>query len=371
MVFKIEDLKEICKIILAAVETNTFSVLGNTLELKVENNVLSMGVTNQEYFLKVLLPLKDADGSTFHATIDAAIFLKLISKMDTENVDIEIADQQLVIKGNGTYKLPIIYDGDEILTLPEIAVGNPTTEFEVSGDILASISKYNAEQLRTGMISQPIQKMFYVDNEGAMTFTSGACVNKFTLDKPVQILLNERLVKLFNLFKGLKVNFTLGQDVSDGFPQTKVKFETDRIILTSIIQDNDEMIQAVPIEAVRARAFEDYPYSIIIDRNLILNTIDRLMIFPDIHSSRSYCKCQFEANSVKIYDPLGNNFEEIPYANSTTISDAYETMFDLVDIKNTFSNFKDQYISMRFGNKQALVINSKNIYVIVPEVLLD
>ena len=49
-----------------------------------------------------------------------------------------------------------------------------------------------------GVVSNPIQRLYYMDERGAVTFTSGACINNFTLEKPVKILLNNKLVKLFN-----------------------------------------------------------------------------------------------------------------------------------------------------------------------------
>ena len=56
---------------------------------------------------------------------------------------------------------------------------------------------YNVKELAKGIISNPdIQKLHYVDDKGALTFTSGACVNNFNLPKPIKILLNNKIVKL-------------------------------------------------------------------------------------------------------------------------------------------------------------------------------
>lgn len=367
MVFKIDELKDVCSNILAAVETNTFSNLGNTLELKVEGNKFIMCVTNKEYFVKVSLSLAD-ETNNIHATVEANTFLKLISRMTTEYVELKTEDTYLIIKGNGNYKLPLIYDGESLMTLPEISIENPTTNFQLDGNILASISKFNSRQLSMGMISQPIQKLYYVDNEGALTFTTGACVNKFTLEKPVKMLLNERLVKLFNLFKADTVNFTLGQDIFGEIIQTKARFKTDNIDLTAILPGNEMMIKSVPVSIIRGRAFEDYEKTIVLNKNEVLETIDRLMLFPDIHSSRAYSKCQFGLSSVKIWDPTESNYEEIYYQNNSSITEEYEAILDLQDIRATLDSFAEKFITMGFGNNQAIVISSRNIYNVIPEV---
>lgn len=48
--------------------------------------------------------------------------------------------------------------------------------------------------------------MYYFDKDGALTFTSGACVNKFTANVQSKLLFNDRLVKLFKLFKDASVH---------------------------------------------------------------------------------------------------------------------------------------------------------------------
>ena len=69
MIIRIEDLKNISQTILAAVDSNELSVLTETLELKVDNNILYMNVTNREYYASVKLNMKNEEN--FHATVNA------------------------------------------------------------------------------------------------------------------------------------------------------------------------------------------------------------------------------------------------------------------------------------------------------------
>ena len=121
----------------------------------------------------------------------------------------------------------LFFDNNEMLTLPPITILNKTLDMNISGEILNSILQYNSKELVKTSIAKPIQKLYYLDQEGCITFTTGACVNNFVLEKPVKILLNNRLVKLFKLFKNSLVKFTLGYDaISESIVQTKVLFET-------------------------------------------------------------------------------------------------------------------------------------------------
>ena len=210
MIIRIEDLKSISQTILTAVDSNELSIITETLELLIKDNVLYMNVTNREYYAQVKLKMENEE--EFHATVNANLFLKLVSQITTDTVEFSIDGNSLVIKANGNYKLPLIYDDDKLLELPKINIDNVTAEFDVSGDTLVSILQYNSKQLNVGTISKPVQKMYYVDENGAITFTNGACINNFTLEKPIKILLNNRLVKLFKLFKGKSVHMSVGYD---------------------------------------------------------------------------------------------------------------------------------------------------------------
>ena len=112
---------------------------------------------------------------------------------------------------------------------------NITSSFDIPVDVLKSILKYNTPELNKGVISNPVQKMYYVDEQGAITFTTGACVNKFSLPQPIKLLLNKKIVNLFNLFTGDDVHFSLSQEVKDGINITKIKFSTEYLTIVSFL----------------------------------------------------------------------------------------------------------------------------------------
>lgn len=372
MIIRIEDLKDISQTILTAVDSNELSIITETLELIMRDNVFYMNVTNREYYASVKLPI-EAEGM-FYATVNANLFLKLISQITTDTVEFEITENYLVIKANGKYKIPLIYDNDKLLSLPEINIENKHVEFDMSGDILYSLLQYNSKQLGIGTISKPVQKLYYVDELGCLTFTSGACINKFNLEKPVKMLLNNRLVKLFKLFKGQKVHFTLGYDpVSNEIIQTKVRFETSNICITSVLSCDDTMLNSVPVSAIRGRADSDYPYSVNFDKNMLLETISRLLLFTtnSAKNSVAYCKFVFTSDKVIITDIEEDSKEEVFYNNdSTNITENYEALLDLNDLKVTLENCNEQYVNFRFGDSQAIVIQRENIMNVIPELHL-
>ena len=367
MILKCEELQQHCSVLIQALDANALAVITETLELKTEGNFLYMNITNREYFAQVKLDIGFEE--EFHATVNANLFLKLVSQITTSTIELNIMGNSMIMKGNGTYKLPLIFDGEELLTLPEIVINNPTSNFNISSSILLSILQYNSKELTKGTISRPIQKLYYVDELGAITFTSGACVNSFTLSTPIKILLNDRIVKLFKLFKTGDVKFTLGYDaITDDIIQTKVRFETDNIVITAILSCDDTLLRSVPVSAIRARASAEYPHSITVNKDELIQTINRLHLFAGKDSINLYSTLDFKPNSMVVYDNKKENQEEINYVNgSSNIEDCYTVMVDFNDLKKTLETCTEQYLTIHFGNQQAIVISRGNIKNVIPE----
>ena len=371
MIIRIEEIQNACSKILAAVDSNALSAVTETLQLSTEGKNLYISVTNKEYYAQVKIEMSEP--MDFKATVNAQLFLKLVSQITTETIELTTQDSALVLKGNGTYKLPLIFEGDKLMELPEITIDNPTVNFTIDSNILLSILNYNSKELNKGIISKPIQKMYYVDNEGAITFTTGACVNNFQLQQPVKLLLNDRLVKLFKLFKGEQVDFTLGYDsISDDVIQTKVKFKSDNIIITAVLSCDDTMLQQFPVNAVRGRANADYPYSVNINKDQLIQTINRLLLFTAATGAKDiinpYSTFEFTKDRVIIWDTNHENYEEVFYSNTKcNIEDKYVAMFDFKDLKITLENCTEQYVALNFGDETALVVVRGNVKVVVPE----
>lgn len=372
MILRIEEIQAACSKILAAVDSNNLSVLTETLQINSENNDLYISVTNREYYAKV--KIGNAEGVDFKATVNANVFLKLVSQITTDTIELHVADTNLVVKGNGTYRLPLIFDGEKLMELPEINIENPTTTFEIDSEHLLSLIQYNSKELSKGVISKPIQKLYYMDECGAVTFTTGACVNNFTLKEPVKILLNDRLVKLFKLFKGDKVQFTLGYDpYSEEIIQTKVKFATDDVTITAILSCDDSMLRSFPVTAVRGRATADYPYSVSINKDQLIQTIGRMLLFASTTNNTKnldmpWGTFEFKKDSVVVYDSRKDNKEELYYTNSASaIEDTYTAMLNLVDLRTTLDSCTEQYVSLNFGDHVALVVARGKVFNVIPE----
>lgn len=361
-----QEFKQICSQILFAIDTSSnITSITDVLEVKTEDNYLYLNVTNREYYVSVRLQLEGAP--EFRATVNAKLFLKLISQLTTEIVEIIKKDNHLNIKANGNYKLPLVFEGDSLKDLPKIEINNKTLSMNIPGNILNSIYEYNSRELIKvkKLEVNPVQKMYYIDQEGCITFTNGACINSFTLEKPVKMLLNNKLVKLFKLFGEQDiVKFTLGYDpLTNGIIQAKVSFETPTIKITSIISNDEKLLNSVPVDALKKILNTTYPYNITLDRNSLLASINRLMLFSD----NKVKEFSFGTDHLLIKDTENSNFENIKYFEDIPNLEAYKAYLNISELKDILTGSSDQFINMHFGDNKTVLIVRKNIKNILPQ----
>lgn len=368
MILQSEDLKNVCSKILSAVDSGDYSIFADTLQIKAVDGVLTLSVTNGEYFVQVTDEVDVAE--QLNATVNANLFLKLISQITTDTIDVACNGRVLTIKANGVYNLPLIYNNDKLLELTEIGIDNVVKEFNIDSDALLSILNFNTNEITKGKLFRSVQKLYYVDGNGAITWSSGACVNTFTLREDVKLLLSQKLVKLFRLFKDGDVHFTLGFDpLSDNTIQTKVRFEWQNITITAILTCDDSLLASVPAEKIRQRANKDYPYSVSFDKEVLKSAIARLLLFSSAKSLiKPYGILEFGKDRVVVRDYGKENSETIFYENTLETDIDYVATLDLVDIKATLDGCSEQYLTFNFGDKQAFVVARGNIRNVIPEV---
>lgn len=363
LILKTKDFQDVVKTILFAIDSKDVSLFTETLELKANGTNLDLNVTNREYFVTRKFTLDKAE--IFNAAVNARLFLNLISKLTTDTIEIIQEDNNIKVKANGDYKLPMIYNNDKLLELPTIEINNVTNEMNINSTILHSITNYNSKELLRGVIVKPVQKYYYVDESGAITFTSGACVNNFSLEKPIKMLLTDKVVKLFKLFKpGEIVAFKIGQDaITDDLIQTKVRFETPSVILTAKLSDTG-LVSSVPVNAIRSMANKSYNYSVVVNKNDFLQAINRILLFT---TNVTYGTFEFSNSTMTIFDSSKDNKETLSLNNNCENLTSYSLIVDLNNFKLILDGVEDEYITMNFGDKKAICVKKANITDIIPE----
>lgn len=368
MILNTSELKDISASIKTAVDPNELSLVTETLELSVENSVLKLSVTNREYYVQARVNVNTTD--TFKVSVNAVTFLNLISQITTETIEFNVVGNTLVITANGTYKVPVIFENDSMISVPEIKIDNVVNTLSISGEILLSILNYNSKELqKLTTFSKPVQRYYYVDNEGAITFTTGACVNNFTLDGNVMMLLSQKVVKLFKLFKeDDSIAFCFGYNDNGGVVQNRASFATNNITISTILQSDESIIKAAPVKAVRSMANDSYSFSANISKDGLLQLINRLIVMYDPTKSL-YANFKFSKDKVIVSSPDNNNFESLFYNNEISgMNGEVSCVLDLKDLKLVLESCPEPYFMISFGDSTAIVISRGHVKNVIPKV---
>ena len=372
MILQVEKFQEVCKYIASAVDTD--STLKNlafidAVELVAKDKELRLNVTNGEYYVSVSLPLEEE--SSMRAVVDAKLFLTLISKITTKSVELETVDNALVVKANGTYKFPLKFDVDSMLTLPRIEINNPTSTFKVNGETLVSILDNNTREVNPLSTAKKC-RYYYLDNEGCLTFVSdasSACVNNFKLDTTVKLMLTTKLVKLFKLFKSGDVDVTLGFEEVSGVAQTRVRFVQDDVEVTSILQNDQALISSVPATAIRNVANQVFENTISFDKKEFMDAIDRLLLLDSsVSLNKGVGILSFAETCVTIYDHRRANNKDDMASNSEVITYMAGTVdtpctlnLRLDKIREILMGTDAQTFNLCFGDTKAVSISFGNV----------
>ena len=140
--------------------------------------------------------------------------------------------------------------------------------------------------------------------------------------------------------------------------------------MPAVLSCDDTLLNSVPVDAIRGRANNIYPYSININKNALLQTINRLLLFNSNGAKENlkpYSVFEFNNDNVKIWDVAKVNSETINY-NNTAMTDTYSATLDLIDLKITLENCVEQDLTINFGDRQAFIIARGNVKNIIPEV---
>lgn len=370
MILKTKEFQATCKIILLAVDDNAAN-----LELESKNNKLYLNVANQEYCVSVNFDLESTE--ELRAVVDAKLFLSLVAGLTTDTFELSIKDTKIIIKsGKSKYSAPIIYDNDKIMTLPYVVIQNETVSMNISKDILRSIVEVNSKELVKNKnldLKSELQNMYYIDETGCFTFTTGGCLNHFTLEKPVKMLLNTRIVKLFRLFES-DVAFHFGHDaLSNGTVQTKIVLQNENVYLGAIITNDEILINKAlgPCTTMKNYIQEKYPHNLVLSVNTLNAALSRLMLFTknsiaNINMLSIPATVSFNATDLTITDKLGNS-EVIPVESGSYVDADYSMVLNLADIKLILDSCRDEHITLNCGNHKSVVFTRGNIDNLIPE----
>ena len=379
MILKTKAFQEAANKILLAVGIDRAA--GN-LELAAKDNALFLRVTNREYYVAVKFDLEEPQN--FRAAVDATLFLNLLSGINTETFELTISSSNVIVKaGKSSYKIAMIYENDQLMELPIIKLdpSQVTVSMSIDHEILMSILNVNGKEIQKAQKLKKqdvhvLQRYYYLDEAGCFTFTTGACINAFTLEKPIKLLLTDKVVKLFRLFNS-SAWLSYGHVANaDGTLQPIVVFQTEEVYIAARLLNDDLQLQQIkaPCDAMKNLVNIAYDHNLVLSSSDLAAAVARLLMFHRNSSAKPDlafvpASITFNSTELTITDDSGENSEVLNIENGSTTLGNYTMGVNLMDLKAVLDSCKNEHITINCGNHKSIVINRGTISNIIPETI--
>ena len=315
-------------------------MMGIKVSTQDESSVLSLCTTDATNYLFI------SDNIDLSEELEVVVpeeqFSKLVSKITTDTIGIEVTEDKLVVTGNGTYNIELPLDelGNPVKFPNPLANVSLTNSKTISLTSIKSILLHNKPSLAVDL-DVPCYTGYYMDNSGVITtdiYTM--CGNELRLfDKPV--LLSRELVDLLDIFTS---------------PEIEVMEMADKLVFASsnciVYGTKMSEIGDYQVEALKSLLEQDFPCMVKISRNRLINSLDRLNLFVGRYD-KNKIKLDFTNDGLVISSKAVSGRESIEYLDKVNFKE-----FDcFIDIELLTTQLKAQEcdsVELWFGIDNAI-----------------
>jgi DNA polymerase III sliding clamp (beta) subunit (PCNA family) len=305
------------------------------------NGVLTLCTTDATNYLYVSENLEDKTYDLY-VVVPQEQFSKLISRITTDYVTLDVVNGVLDVKGNGIYhiELPLDESGN-LITYPDPVKGiDLVSDKSISLGSIKSVLLHNKPSLSTEM-DVPCYTGYYMDNSGVIsTDTYTMCGNDLKLfDEPV--LLSRELVDLLNVFVSDSINILdLGSNL--------VFFSPSCVVYGAKMKE----IGDYQVEALKGLLEQDFPYMVLLPRVELINSLDRLNLFVGKYD-KNKIKLSFKDKLI-ITSKNVSGLEEVEYSRAVTVIGDFECYIDVDMLSTQLRAQEGDVIELYYGKDNAI-----------------
>lgn len=342
-------LQEMLSRAIKAVVNNKLLPITSIIGIKCDGNKLTLITSDATNYMYV--SSESIIGDEFDVAVSADMFAKLISKMTCDTVVLNVTDNYLEIKGNGTYKLEFQFDEsgsvikfpDKFKKLDLKVIDEGIINSGTINSILTSIKPALAVTPEA-----PCYMGYYVGDTVVGTDTYKiARLNTKVFNVPT--LISSELMNLVGIIPDTEIEYTIYEDGSITFVSDTLKIYGKKM---SGIEDYS-------INAINDLISVTADSSCSISKTSILQLLDRLSLFVNPYDKNGI-RLTFTLNKLIVESINNSGEEEIEYLSKSNVKE----MTCLIDIEMLQSQIKSvpsDTITMYFGIDTALTISHDNL----------
>lgn len=326
------------------------------MSISLKDNLLTLETTDNNNYLYVRLD--KVAGEDFSVVVPAEKFSKLISRLTCENVTLELQSKdgeldKLVVKGNGKYVIELPYDEEGELIEFNDPLADTYGDFWSSAELQLTTVKHILNTAKAALLvgkEDMCYSDYYVGNRVVSTDTYKICgIDIKIFDEPK--LISPQLMDLLDVMSSENISVRYKDDI--------VIFETGDVVVYGVV---DEGIEEYKIDAISGLIDEQFPSSCKIEKQPLMQMLDRLSLFVDVFDKNSVY-LTFTKDGLMVSSKQDSGSETIPYKESENFND-YTCCLDIDLFKTQVKAYQSDVIEILYGKENSIkfvLSNTKQI----------
>ena len=346
MKLKTETMKEMMAKAIQGAGNNQLIPITSLLGIKCSNGKLTLVTTDSTNYLYVSHTIEDK--TDFQVVIDVAVFSKLVQRTSSEYIELELKENFLEVKGNGTYsiELPLDEEGNPIV------YPDPLKEKDLSStdsnEVQTTIIKDVLRALKPAVATTsdlPQYQGYYVGDVITASDTNVIASLDETITKK-DIIVPAEFMQMLDVITEEK--FTLQVDSEEIVCTTPTVTVYGRLMDYNAGDGDDDY----NIDAIADFLAVGFDSMCKVSKTELVQVLERLELFVNPYDNNAL-RMEFGEKSVKISSKKSNGVEEIEYKDSKEP----KQMSLWIDIEQLAQNVKSQAadsVEIQYGLDNAI-----------------
>ena len=289
----------------------------NMMLIEVSDSKLNLLTTDGTSTL-VIKTDKCENTDDFYVVVPIDIFSKLITKTTCETVTLTLEESNLLVKGNGNYKIALPLDEEGLVKFPkpkDIVTVEDKNEMIKNSFIKSVINTNKASVAKTYEV--PCLTGYYIGEEMVISSDeNNACYNKINLLND-NVLVSTKVLDLLALSNYEELKYVRKQNYL-------MFFAEDLTLYTQELEGKDIFPVEPLMELYNNSTFKS---SCRVPKILLQSVIDRLMLFIEPYDKNAVT-FTFTQNGLQISSRKMSGIEIVNY----TASEGFEPFIAIVDV---------------------------------------
>ena len=315
-------------------------------ELYFHPDGMSISSTDSVNFITVSAPEGACDDEQ-KVIVKAEQFAKLVNKMTTENIELQVKPDFLQVKGNGTYKCEIFTDED----YPDYEI-SPDRQYKVSTiDLVHGIQA--GKQAKSISAADGVLFSYLLRNEKVIAADSIKVSYTGLKGFDDEILIPPALASLISAIDGDTVTLLINDD------KTNIEIVGKNVVIYGALAEGPEEYPDVSF------MFEEpYKYTCKLDTQATLQALDRIQLFVGLYDS-GMIDLTFTDGAL-ILSTLAGSTEILPYnAKLENFDDDVDYRINGQYLQQLVSSGKGGTVEIHFGDDDSIkVVNGDDQFLL-------